>query len=477
MAAEIDPAWWDDAAVDGRPLREALARRDIAAVFRFLRCRGFSRSRIAALTGLSETRVRQVGQGQQQVSTYEVLERVALGLGIPRTYLGLGYGSDGAATQPETPGTRETYPLGLVWQASLRDTVETVADLWRADMERRALLHRSLWLSAALAAPTRDWLLDMTDDDLASKGSRAVGAADVEVVWSMCHAFTDADHRLGGGYARTALGQYVTDSVFPLLSGTYSQPVGRRLMAAAARLCNLGGFMAFDCRLHGLAQRYFVQALRLAHAAGDRALGAHILGDMAMQAHYLGEPAEAVTLASAGVHTAASTGSRATTARCQALLARARALAGDQRGCALAMSQAEDALARVQPADEPPWIRFFGIEQMHAEFAYAASDLGRHDDVRRFASAVPATPGQMERRRVLLASTLAASYLPAPHTTNPAESDIDQACATLVEIAPLLGSLTTERGRHAVAAVRSRLRPHATRPAVRQLNSLFAHAA
>ena len=86
---EIDPRWWDTASFDGRPISDLLAERDISAVLRFLRTRGFARARIAAMTGLSETRVRQISQGRQRVTSYEVLERVADGLSIPRPLLGL----------------------------------------------------------------------------------------------------------------------------------------------------------------------------------------------------------------------------------------------------------------------------------------------------------------------------------------------------------------------------------------------------
>lgn len=474
MAPEIDAVWWDDGVLDGRPIREALARRDVSAVFRFLRRRGFSRARLAALTGLSETRVRQIWRGQQQVSTYEVLERIALGLRIPRSYLGIGYGGDGKETMGVVPV--DDSPPGLVWHASLRDTVDTVADLWRADMERRALLSRSTWLAGALAAPTRDWLLDLFDDEQESQGGgRSVGEPEVAVVWAMCGTFTDADHRLGGGYARAALGQYVTDAVLPMLSGSYSAQVGRELLSGAARLCNLGGFMAFDCGLNGLAQRYFVQALRLAQAARNRALGGHILGDMAMQAHYLGEAGEAAALASTGLRTATATGSMATVARCQALLARSRALQGDRRGCDEAMSRAEDALGRVDVDCEPTWTRFFTPMQLQAEFAYAAADLGRCGQVQKWAPAVIAASAGMERRRLLLTTTLTASYLPAPGTDG-GGGDVEQACAVLGEVAPELGSLTTQRGRQAVTAVRQRLRPYADRSYVQQLDAVLGAA-
>lgn len=89
---DIDPRWWDTALFDGRPVSESLAERDVSSVLRFLRTRGFSRSRLAALTGLSETRVRQISQGRQRVTSYEVLERIADGLSIPRPRLGLAAG-------------------------------------------------------------------------------------------------------------------------------------------------------------------------------------------------------------------------------------------------------------------------------------------------------------------------------------------------------------------------------------------------
>src|SRR4051812_19878796 len=92
----IDPQWWDTAVFEGQPLVEHLAARDVSALLRFLRTRGFSRARLAAMTGLSETRVRQISQGRQRVTSYEVLERIADGLSIPRPRLGLAAGTEAA---------------------------------------------------------------------------------------------------------------------------------------------------------------------------------------------------------------------------------------------------------------------------------------------------------------------------------------------------------------------------------------------
>jgi hypothetical protein len=381
-------------------------------------------------------------------------------LGRPVTLADLGYAED------------VPLDLGLAWEPTARATVGTVAKLWRVDMERRALLLGSAWLSTAFATPTREWLLDWATDDTSHTGGRRIGAPEVEVVWGMCHAFADADHRLGGGYARTTLIHYVNDVVLPMLDGTYSEQVGRLLLAATARLCDLAGFMAFDSGPghQGLAQRYYIQALRLAQASRDRALGAHVLADMAMQAHYVGNAPEAVSLARAGQRAALESGSYSSVARCSAMEARAHALAQDPGSCAQAMTRAEHALDRVQPDEEPFWIRFFTPEQLQAEFTYAAADLGHADEVETFARPVLDAAGEMERRRVLVTATLASSYLPAPGAC---DGDVDQACATLSETLPLVQTLTTKRGVEAVNQVRRQLAPYRDRAPVRELEAAF----
>ncbi|MEU6718351.1 hypothetical protein ABZ897_43370 [Nonomuraea sp. NPDC046802] len=62
-----------------------------------------------------------------------------------------------------------------------------------------------------------------------------------------------------------------------LLHGSYTDAVGQALFAVAAQLTYKTGAMAYDLALHRRARRYYVQALNLAHAAGDRPLGGKVL--------------------------------------------------------------------------------------------------------------------------------------------------------------------------------------------------------
>lgn len=362
--------------------------------------------------------------------------------------------------------------LGLVWGRTPASTVETVSHLWRADMDRRQVIIGSAWAAAAFVDPSRRWFADAIDTDTSHSGVRRIGSSEVEVMWSMARAFADADHPLGGGYARRTLLDFMNTTVAPILNGTYDTRTGRELLTAAARLTGLGAFMCFDSAHQGLAQRYYIQALRMAKAAGARALGAHILADMSMQAYELQQPGEALALAEAGHRAARDCGSPSTAARCSMLSARAHGLAGDSAAAAHAISQAERELTHADLPDEPFWIRFFNEEQLAAELMYTAHDLGQAVQVQQHAPIVLKSAAGMQRREVLAATTLAASYLPGDRGRD-VEVDVDLACKILGDALPAAAGLTSARGLASINAVRRRLADYSDRPAVQQVEADF----
>jgi hypothetical protein len=285
----------------------------------------------------------------------------------------------------------------------------------------------------------------------------------------MCAAFADADHQLGGGYARSTLVHYANQVVTALLQGNYTDAIGRRLFAAAARLCDVAGFMCFDSGHQGLGQKYFGQALRMAKVSGDQALGGHVLADMSMQAHHQRHPQAASALADAAVTAAGPAGSASTLARCHAIQSRALALRGDATGSDQALNKAERTLTKAAPNDEPFWIRFFTTQQLATESMYAAEDLGRTRHIRRHAAHALSPGAGMQRRQVLAAAALAGSHLPAKNATSADSANIDHACHVLRSVLPVIGSLTSARALTSVNAVRRRLAAFSDRPAVQQL--------
>ena len=100
MMREVDVAWWHGGEWEGRAMRAVLAARDIGCIFRFLHGHGWSWSAIAGAAGLTDNRVRELARDQRRVVNYEVFERIAAGLHIPREHMGLGYVEPAAPVAP-----------------------------------------------------------------------------------------------------------------------------------------------------------------------------------------------------------------------------------------------------------------------------------------------------------------------------------------------------------------------------------------
>ncbi|MER7273494.1 hypothetical protein ABT369_03460 [Dactylosporangium sp. NPDC000244] len=144
----IDPAWWNADDIDGVAMRKALAERDIQAIFNFLHRRGWSWAAIAQATDIGEQRVREIAGGKRRIENYDVYVRVAVGLNIPRDYLGVGLrevgqrdavagSSSSAADVPAARTATLRHTLTVDTSASARRSYHEHED---TDVHRRRLL-------------------------------------------------------------------------------------------------------------------------------------------------------------------------------------------------------------------------------------------------------------------------------------------------------------------------------------------------
>ncbi|MGH3414856.1 MAG: hypothetical protein ACRDVE_03025 [Actinocrinis sp.] len=267
--------------------------------------------------------------------------------------------------------------LGLSYEYDLDAAVSAATDLYGTDVHRRAMLARSAYTAVAYLVPVLRWMTApggvMTD----RAGARRVGAANVTAIRELTATFRRLDNLFGGGYARSTVVQYLADEVAPLLrDGACSAPVGRELFSAAAEMTLLAGWMAYDLEQHPIAQRYLIQALRLAHAAGDTALGGEILAAMSCQAAYLGDGPGAVDMARAAGDAARRVGSAALLSEALVTEAHGHALGRDPRACASALTGAHRALDRARPGDEPQWLGYFDAAYLAAKTGRALLDAG-----------------------------------------------------------------------------------------------------
>lgn len=87
---------------------------------------------------------------------------------------------------------------------------------------------------AVYPAATVRWLTLSAPERPVSDGHRRVGQLELDAVRSTTSSFMALDNQLGGGRVRSAVVQYLHSEVASLLTGSYSEHVGRGLFSAVA---------------------------------------------------------------------------------------------------------------------------------------------------------------------------------------------------------------------------------------------------
>ncbi|MGI5293067.1 hypothetical protein ACQEVF_58505 [Nonomuraea polychroma] len=364
----------------------------------------------------------------------------------------------GMAATSETPidlGLRLTTATTLL---------TTTRQLWETDLQQAAFLHDDSVTAEMLIPPMARWLVAVPGEPPHRSGRTLhVTAADVDAVRTTCHMFEELDHRYGGGNARTAAVQYLHSTVVPLLHRQYDERVGRALFAAAAQFGYKVGAMAYDVGAHGLARRHFVQALSLAHASGDRALGGKVLALMSHQATFRREYAEAADLARAAKQGAAHQATATVHAMYCMMEARALAGLGDHRNCRAALREAEQAFERRRPADDPDWIAYFDEAEYFDEFAHTFRTYGDYANAIRHAELALKESSDRYRRSRVFCRLIAADA----HLLGPAgQEDVEAACAMASQAFEHVTQLKSARVAAYVSRFKDNLERYASAPVV-----------
>ncbi|WP_030763588.1 hypothetical protein [Streptomyces griseus] len=364
--------------------------------------------------------------------------------------------------------------VGLHFAPTVPGAIEQVCELYRSDVGRREFLTGSAVAASALVEPSRDWLITGADPQVARSAGARVGRSDVAAVRETTAALVELDRRFGSGHVRPVVVHYLDGVVSGMLSGSYREAVGRELFGAVARLTELAGYMAVDTGEPGLAQRYYIQALRLAQAAGDRGYGGYVLAaSMSHLAAELGNPREIAQLARA-----AQEGTRGRIPpRAEAMFlaaeARGHALLGDSPAFEFAAGRAVRALEAADPEtdDDPVWIAHFDGAYLADELAHCYRDLGRPAAAALAAEeALAGHPEGRVRRRAIGLALLAAAQVQ--------QREVEEACRTGTRALELLGTLRSSRGAEYLEDLRDRLEPFAGEAVVREFEArLEVHAA
>lgn len=380
---------------DKREMREALAAREVSAVYRNLRKEGISQRQIAALTGQSQSEVSEILKGRQ-VMAYDVLARIADGLGVPRGYMGLAYDE---ATEIQVVGAADEQ------QAEEDESVK----------RRNFLAHAAQVTMGAAVFGSSPQAWGASPARTPAPGH--IGMTDVRQVEAATRALRALDYQYGGGFCRDAVvaqlswGQQMLDS-------SATSPVKSRLFVALADLHSLAGWTSFDTGLMDSARGHFANALELAKQGDNNPLVANILYRMGRVYLHQEAPNDALKLFQLGQIAAQESGSELAIAVLAANQAWAYAMMQNEDQAMKLLGLAKDEFARANLAEAEDWVKFFNETDVYAMIGTVHTVLARTVDPRHTKYAIPALTraidaygAEMQRSKTFNLSALATNHL------------------------------------------------------------------
>ncbi|MFB7503731.1 MFS transporter [Streptomyces broussonetiae] len=369
--------------------------------------------------------------------------------------------------------------VGLAFPRDVGQAVKSATELYRLDFAGRRAGAGGIWQSlagsfavSAYATPASRWLITPADSSVAretgsAEGSGApikVGHSDVQKLREAAEDARRWDSKYGGGDWRSSMvPECLRVEAAPLLLGSYSDEVGRALFGASAELTRLAGWMAFDTGQQEAAQRYYIQALRLARAAADVPLGGYVLASMSLQATYRGFGDEGVDLAQAALERNRGLATARTMSFFRLVEARAHARAGDAQAAGAALKAAEGWLERSREGDnDPSWLGFYGYDRFAADAAECYRDLKAPRQVRRFTEQALSKPTEeFVRSHGLRLVVSAVAELES--------GNLDAACEQGVRAVEVAGRISSARTTEYVKDLLHRLEPYGDEPRVVEL--------
>ncbi|APE22895.1 MULTISPECIES: hypothetical protein [Streptomyces] len=374
--------------------------------------------------------------------------------------------------------------VGLAFPRDVGEAVRSATDLYRLDLAGRRAGGGGIWQSlagsfavSAYATPASRWLITPADPSVereapgpAGGGTAAateharVGHSDVAKLREAAEDARRWDSKYGGGDWRSSMvPECLRVDAAPLLLGSYSDEVGRALFGATAELTRLAGWMAFDTGQQEAAQRYYIQALRLARAAADVPLGGYVLASMSLQATYRGFADEGVDLAQAALERNRGLATARTMSFFRLVEARAHAKAGDGVAAAGALKSAEGWLERSREGDaDPTWLGFYSYDRFCADAAECYRDLKAPREVRRFTEQALSRPTEeFVRSHGLRLVVSAVAELES--------GNLDAACAAGTRAVEVAGRISSARTTEYVRDLLHRLEPYGDEPRVMEL--------
>ncbi|MEW2129806.1 transcriptional regulator [Streptomyces sp. NPDC005435] len=400
-------------------------------------------------------RVNQAGRGRGLVLRYEhtavarwlkgqrprgqvpdlICEVLALRLRRPVTLDDIGLGVPGG--------------VAVAHAGSLSGFVERATALWRSDEQQRPhVLGAPAVTGTPAVMPVWEWENPPEDTDVSRGGRHRVTQTDLDTLRAARAHYEQMYRKAGGIATRTRIIGFLNAEAAPLLRGSYTDATGRQLHRATGGLVAVAGICAYDSDAHGLAQRYFHQALRLAKASGDRGFGAYVIALLVNQSLHMREFRQAVAFAEAALRAAGRHITPALASDLYAMQAKAYAHLGDTGGALSCIRRAETAAEHIRRGHEPDETGYVQPGLVNVQVAEALLSLGELAAAREHAAAAVDNPAH-DRGRVHRLAMLSTIEL--------RQGDAEHAVATAVQMAEQARGMESRRLRERLREVREHL--------------------
>jgi hypothetical protein len=356
----------------------------------------------------------------------------------------------------------ESQNSGLIYAPSLDDAVRILADLSNAGDAAESRLAHDRTFEHTISSAVLEWLVGPISSPANTRAAILTSRRDVGEIVATSKSFDRLDREYGGDFSRQLAAKYLHDWVIPRLSRPVESSARSDLFLAAAVLCELIGYMAYDAEKHGMGQQYFVQALRLAKEAGNRAYGAFVLATISHQALYLDNPRQALRMIGAAKEGYRGSGVPTVLAELAMLEATAYSVLGDRNSCAVSLMEAERTFS--QQVDEVPnWASHWDQAVFSSFIGDCWLNLGVPAEARPHLELVRDKSEHQVRRTVYTAGQLSRLHL--------LEGDIDEAAHYALTAAQSATGTKSKRSNKVVRELRKNLSKYSIDPSVRELDN------
>ncbi|MEU9607487.1 transcriptional regulator [Streptomyces sp. NPDC048057] len=304
----------------------------------------------------------------------------------------------------------------------------------------------------------------------ASEQGRRIGASTSAVFEQSLEALRRQDDLLGSGQVHASARAQLQLIIRTLKNTAYTETTGRRLYSAAAEAARICGWTAHDSGHHGLAEEYYLVALRAAASAGDHVTTANTLAFWSGLRSSSGDPRSASDLVTHALRRTTRIGSPRMTAMLYTKLARAHSHAGEQRASAHALNTAFDAYDSVRdcrPEEDPDCVYWMDLGELYMQAGSCELSLGRPQASLRHFTAAASDLRTADAHDEDAFPRDAVIYLAREAEARVALGDLDGAVDTARRAVDSMGGVSSARGTSSLTDLRAKLAVRREVPLVR----------